>query len=435
MRFPVEIHEADAPLMLERMLQITGHEPWTKRLEWLAREADENRYMIDWLRERFGLEWELHASIQSDDLQGKGKFRVNSAARYELAAFAAGVVQIYEGLTLNGRNRLRGMLLDGLKEEKGLLPLQHEVSTAVHLVRLGFDVEFHDLETGGGFDFLAKRGNAEVEIECKMFSADVGRKIHRRLSAKLFKVLGPTLDQVFQTATRGLLVRITIPERLTPSPQQHEGIRRTVERALIAASPFESEDCVVTVQDFAIEGSPFAAKSFSQIPKAVARRFISDLTGQRNPTLMMFVSPGKRTVVTLLESEQPDAVLKGIRRQLRDAASDQFSRTRPGCLVAQLHDLNEEQLRSLAMEDSNSRPSAHGLQIMTSDLLQTATRSHIHSIVYRAKPVTPSEDDGMISSPSSTYVIRNAGHPLASDPAYAVFGETIATGPRILLST
>lgn len=434
MRFPTEIHEANAPHLIERLVQITGHEPWTKRLEWLAREADENRYMIDWLRERFALEWELQASIHSDDLQGKGTFRINSVARYELAAFAAGVVHIYEGLTPNGRSRLRGMLLDGLKEEKGLLPLQHEISTAVHLVRLGFDVEFHDLETGGGFDFLAKKGDAEIEIECKMFSADIGRKIHRRLSAKLFKVLEPTLNQVFQTAILGLLVRITIPDRLTPSPRQHEGIRRTVERALIAAQPFESEDCVVTVTDFAIEGSPFAAKNFAQIPKVVAKNFISNLTGKRNPTLMMFVSPGKRTVVTLLESEQPDAVLKGIRRQLRDAASDQFSGERPGCLVAQLHDLNEEQLRSLAMEDSNSRASAHGLQVMTSDLLQTATRSHVHSIVYRAKSVTPSEEDGVISSPSSTYVIRNSGHPLANDPAYAVFGETTTTGPRILLS-
>lgn len=433
MRFPVEIYEADVPLLLERLLKITGADPWTKRCEWLTREVAENRHMDDWLRERCGLEWEFRESLQSGDLLGAGRFRIHNAARYELVAFAAGVTRIYEGLSAYGRSRLRGVLLDGLKEDKGLLSVQHEVATAVHLVQMGFDVEFQDLESGGGFDFLVKKGDVEIEVECKMFSADIGRKVHRRLSKKLFKVLEPTLAQAFQTAARGLLVRITLPDRLTPAPQQHDGIRRAVELGLLAGNTFHSEHCDVCVRDFAIEGSPFAASDISKIQKKQVMEFVAAMSGQWNPMLMILISPGRGVVIALLESNQPDAVLKGIRRQLRDAAKNQFSGTRPACLVAQLHDLNEEQLLSLAMSDSSIRTNAHDLQIMTSDLLQAPTRAHIHSIVYRARPVVLSEA-GTISSSSSTYVMRNAWHPLANDPEYALFGSTTAANPRVVLS-
>ena len=55
-----------------------------------------------------------------------------------------------------------------------------EMATAAHLMRRHCDVEFHDLETGGGFDFLANRAGATLEVECKMVSGDLGRQIHRK---------------------------------------------------------------------------------------------------------------------------------------------------------------------------------------------------------------------------------------------------------------
>ena len=196
MRFDIELYESDAGKLIERLFDITGLEHWTKRNEWLIREVNENGYMRDWLRARCSLEWTAGTAITTGELLGASPFAVTSNARYELAAFAAAVTQVHNNLSSSGKKRLRGMLVDGLKSEKGLLALQHEISTAVHLVRSGFDVEFNDLESGGGFDFLATADGATIEVECKMFSADVGRQIHRRLAAKLFKVLESELTQV-----------------------------------------------------------------------------------------------------------------------------------------------------------------------------------------------------------------------------------------------
>ena len=63
------------------------------------------------------------------------------------------------------------------------------------------------------------------------------------------------------------------------------------------------------------------------------------------------VSPGEQAVCLSLESAQWDAVLQGIRRQLRDGAS-QLTGERPGCVVAGLHDLSDSQLLSLIQADS-----------------------------------------------------------------------------------
>jgi len=430
MRFQVEISESYVPLLLEQLLQIVGVEPWMKRFEWLAREVDENRHMSDWLRARCNIEWELGSAIANGDLVKPDTFRIRDIGRYELAGFAAGIVQIYRGLSHFGQNRLRGQLLDGLKSDKGLLSLQHEIATAVHLVRAGFDVDFHDLESGGGYDFLARNNEVEMEIECKMFSADIGRKIHRRLSAKLFNVLEPFLTQISRGASRGMVIRVTLPDRLTKNPAQHDSIRRAVEFGVMAGGRYKSEHCDVSLIDFNIEESPFSAVAIDKIDQQASKNYVAGLTGNTNPTLMALVSPGERVVIALLESRQPDSVLKGIRRQLRGGAVDQFSGTRPACLVAQLHDLTNAQLYDLASSDSPMRYGAHGLQIMTSDLLQSGSRSHIHSVVYRGRPSFDSSE-GAMDSKSWTYVMKNAWHPQANDLRFSPFSPGSNTKYRI----
>lgn len=54
------------------------------------------------------------------------------------------------------------------------------LKVAAHLKSRGFSACFHDLESGGGFDFLAFSNTIHLEVECKFLSADIGRKLHRR---------------------------------------------------------------------------------------------------------------------------------------------------------------------------------------------------------------------------------------------------------------
>lgn len=422
MRFSVDVHDTDVAGLLNGLVQITGIEPWQRRFEWLHRELNENHFMEDWLQERCLIEWTMNDMLRNPSLMPQRPFRIENIAQYELVGFAAGTVRSYERLSEIGKRRLRGALLDGLKEDKGLLSIQHEITTAIHLMSRGFDVEFHDMECGGGFDYIARKDDIEIEVECKMFSADLGRKIHRRRSAALCKALESALIQTYSNASVGLIVTIAIPDRLTPAPQQHQGIEDTVRTGLLSGNAFtQTEYCSVRVSDFPVDSSPFN-KAPEQLSRKEINRFVRERTGLSNSTLIIMFSPRRRAVVLLLESEKPDDVLNGMRHQLREAAKGQFSKTRPAVLAVQLHDLTADQLGALAQSDSSCRGNATSLQIMTSDFLQSPSRSHIHTVVYRSHgELSDQKLEGTKRADGIAYMIKNGFHPQRDDRGYTLF--------------
>lgn len=431
MRFSVELQQEQIPLLISQLVGIAGAEVWERRFAWLSQELNENEHMEEWLLERCALEWALIQVITGDELRDASRYRLDLPGRYELAAFAAGVMAIYSQLSGPAQNSLRGQLVDGLKSDKGLLPLQHEISTAVHLMQSGFDLACHDLETGGGFDYIAAREGLEIEVECKMFSGDIGRRIHKRAQAKLFRRLRERLLQVLGGLRIGLLLRITFPVRLSSSDSQHSHVCKAVDLGLLSGTGFQSEECSVSTLPFDIASSPFRSMSRTLVDRSKAREFVVGLTGNRNPSMAMMFTEAGQVLVMLFESAKPDNVLGGMRHQLREAAEKQFSGCRPGVLVAQIHDLTNEQLLDLAGSDSLDRAQAHRLQVMTSDLLQTNSRKHVHSVIYRGTPVSYS-DQGVVSSRGVSYFMRNEFHPLARDPRFTAFGDSAVARARII---
>lgn len=423
MKFSIDVLDTEVGQLLHDLTQITSIETWKRRLEWLRRETTENPYMKEWLSERCSIEIAFSEALRQP-LALQRPFIVDSMAAYELIAFAAGTVRCYERLSERGKRRLRGVLLDGLKEDKGLSSVQHEVTTAIHLMSRGFDVEFHDLEHGGGFDFLARKDGAEIEVECKMFSADLGRKFHKRRSAALCKALQDVLVQTYRSTANGMIVTVTIPDRLTPSSKQHRGIEQTLQAGLLSGEAItQSEYCEIQVLDFSIEESPFN-RGPDDLSRSEIQRFVWARTGNSNSTLITLFSPGKRAVVLSLQSQKSDDVLKGMRYQLREAAKGQFTKTRPAFLSVQLQDLTAEQLSDLAQSDSSWRGNATGLQIMTSDFLQSPSRAHIHSVVYRSHNTLNSDSyNGIKRGGGLAYVIKNGYHPMCKDPQYSIFGS------------
>lgn len=111
-----------------------------------------------------------------------------------------------------------------------------------------------------------------------------------------------------------------------------------------------------------------------------------------------------------------------MRHQLRDAAEGQFSKTRPAVLAVQLHGITADQLRNLARSDSAWGGNATSLQIMTSDFLQSPSRSHIHTVMYRSHgELTDQKLEGTKRADGIAYMNKNGFHPRPDDPSYTVF--------------
>lgn len=385
MRFETELHDYDVVPLLNRLVEITGVTPWNKKFAALHLHLKQNELFHHYQIERHGIEIKLSQLLAEQEKKGVFPVAVQDQLQYSLYAFSASVVRIYDALSPAGKTRLRGMLLDGLKPDNNLMSLQHEVSTAVHLVSLGFDIELNDIENGSGVDFIARRDGAELEVECKMFTGDLGRQIHKRKVLVLYHHLRETMDRIYQSAKTGIIVRITIPARLTSQPGQLKDILDAVSKGILNGKAItRTSACQVEVLDFAVDSSPFQVDNPSDLIRTAVENFIHARLGRTNHNLMIMFSPGKKAVVALIESAKPDEVLKGIHRQLREASSGQFTRTRPGHLSVQFQELTVKQMEELAKDIASGVGKPVGLQIMTSDFLQNSNRAHIHSVAYRS---------------------------------------------------
>ena len=180
MRIQTDLLDTQVIDVIDRFVKITGEDPWSRKFEVLKLQLAENSLIGPWQADHHDIELKFLQLLERQQKEGVFPVEVEDHFHYQLYGFFSGVVRIYEQLSPFAQRRLRGMLLDGLKPDNNLLSVQHEVLTAVHLMSVGFDVEMNDLEHGSDVDFIARRDGLELEVECKMFSADLGRKLHRR---------------------------------------------------------------------------------------------------------------------------------------------------------------------------------------------------------------------------------------------------------------
>src|SRR5690606_35556660 len=166
-----------------------------------------------------------------------------------LFSFVAMTARVYARLSEQGQKRLAGMLRSALDTEAGLAPLEHEMTIAAHLMGRGFDVTFSDIETGSGFDFLAEKDGATLEIECKSVSGDLGRKIHLRRLYELGGRVRQLMDLALNRRSGGQLARIVLPGRLNGTDKQlaaiHERLAQALECGMSVPGP---NPCAVVYQ-------------------------------------------------------------------------------------------------------------------------------------------------------------------------------------------
>ena len=194
MNFPPEVTDQELPSLIRRFKGITGWSPWQKRLAWLEAGVKQTVAMPNFWRERFELELAFAAIHKRYNVTRRYPRRNLTIDHQRFFSFVSMLVRCNERLNQRGQNRLRGMILDSLKTDYGLAPLAYEMKIAAHLMTKNFDVTFHDLETGGGYDYLAARDDVQVEIECKFVSGDIGRQIHLKRLFQFGEYVTPQLQ-------------------------------------------------------------------------------------------------------------------------------------------------------------------------------------------------------------------------------------------------
>ena len=418
--------EGDLPAALEKFVRIAGWSTWSKRLDWLEKEARRESGMRHFWAERCALELAF-ASVWRRYRTTRRLPRVDSMApeAVRFLGFATEVVRCHDRLGQRGRKRLKGMLRDATNKDDGLAPLAHEMFIARHLTSCGYDVAFHDLEGGSGFDLLASKAGVSVEIECKHISGDIGRQIHRKEFYRFGDRVTPRMLGHLGNLETGLFVRLKIPRRLHRREEIQEELAAMLGRAMVSGlARIEENGNCVEVREFDVgevaDGWASARGVDRQrMETALARHF-----GLVNKNVLVYVQPRQSVIVVAIESMKGDRVLAAIHRMLRDSSKDQFDDGSPAILCCHLAEVTEEQLAGLR----NKGERGIGLDYMTSDLLER--RPNLHSVTYtgqgrvREKLVGPrNRPQRSIGETGPVYTIKNANHPMAGDDRLSVFPE------------
>lgn len=423
MHFVPEAVPAEIPGQMARLVAITGWKPWERRLVWLQEQVRANPTMPHFVIERFGLELAFEQVRRHQKQSGRYPWPPETAEQQRLYSFLAMITRCHHRLSPAGKTRLKGMLQDGLKSDYGIAPLAFEMKVVAHLMTRGFDVIFHDMEEGGGFDYLVMNDDVEMEVECKFVSGDIGRQIHLKKMHQLGTVLLPEMGNLLDQGCGGRLIRISIPGRLSGNDKQHHEIRHLMSQAISDQKSIARLNAYeVMISEFSVANSPFSQLPPNDISSDHIQRFLSEEFGIKNKNVLVHFRPKKGVVLVVVESAKKDAVLKGIHHQLKDAARDQLSGNRPGILCCELADLTEDQLRGLW----NDQDEGTGLQFMVSGLI--ARRPQIHTVAFTTPGTVRIQKSTLeitrltsIQEIGPAYSFRNQAHPLVDDPRYKVF--------------
>lgn len=288
MTFSTEADPTKLPTTMRQMASIVGWSTWQRRVDGLKSEMKFNPLWQHFLLDRHGLELafvDIHRYLRAT---GRCPWPPRTAEEYRLFSFLAVAVGVYARLCPRGQARLAGAIRSGLEKEFGLAPLAFEMTVAAHLMSRGFHIEFHDLESGGGYDFLAVSGSRKIEVECKYISADIGRQIHRRKLYNLGGVLFPIIKQATDHGNGGALVQVNLPTRLKSTKEQQRALADRIGSVLLGkVANVDDNVCAVSAQSFSLDKSPFSGEQGRQLKMEDVQEYLRQAFNIENANCLL----------------------------------------------------------------------------------------------------------------------------------------------------
>jgi hypothetical protein len=347
-----------------RLASIIGKPTLQKRVDALKARMTGNPVLDNFLRQEYSTELAIERFLHRRRTTGRWPTKVRDEATAVTLSFAFLLTEVHRRLSPKGRTDLERRLYGSLKGENSLAPIVHEMTVACHLMNRHWDVEFHDLEEGGGFDYFARNGLGAIEVECKRASADAGRKIHRD---EFGRFAGPLLPALWEFAPRGTadLVHMRIKDRLPKGEPDLLPLRKAAFDAMNTTSAISGDTFKVDIAKVGLSHPSFG-------DEAVMRKEVERYLGTKHFHLIYAVK-GAHVTALAVTSDKGDRILSHIYGQLKHAA-EQFSRQRPAVVWTYIEGVQPEEWEGLIGDTA--------LQRMSNRYMLGQARQHVFSMAY-----------------------------------------------------
>jgi hypothetical protein len=364
MRISVEANKKHLKPALDWISGLIGADI-DRRIAAFEQQERKNPLLTNHFRDTYALEFSLAKARKYRRNTG----RVPKGSDYDqLYGFIIPAHRIHAALPPEVKRPFEGRLRDAVNGSNGARPFAYEVGIATHLMSKSWDIEWADYSGIGRFDFLARQGGVEVEVECKTSSGDTGRKIHRQEVNRLADLILPSTEQLANIAGCHL-IRVTISKQLAKSNKVLSDI------ASVVASAIQRKGSA----SIASANVEYTFDTRTRWPDPAhdpeARDFFLERFGLTNTHLLFHARASFSVVAVAITSDEPDSVVDALSDRAKEAA-DQCSRTRPALVALQLID----QIARPELETMLTNP--NGLHAITHAVFKSGTRQHVDSVAF-----------------------------------------------------
>ncbi|MBS0538579.1 MAG: hypothetical protein JSR47_07480 [Proteobacteria bacterium] len=407
----------DTDVAMRAVLSLVGRRTWIEVGERRIADAARRQFLGEFILDRHRIELGVASLLGDWDRTHHVPKIPRTSDEAVGAEFILASAKIIRRASPEAKKRIRGMIRGALDSGEGLNSVSHEFSAAAECERRGWSVSYEDLENRAQFDFLATKGPNAIEVECKSISGDIGRKIHQRDFLQFAEIVDPIVTPML-TQPGFHLLAFDIFNRL---PKDHRSHRALADGAVVAIQRGTTVTCRglgdVSYSNKAIRSELGLPQTASELCHFIERTHpdVADALGRM--TVAVASKAGSFVVLTM-KSREPDKVVYGIYRQLKDKGANQFTRTRPAMLLVRLEAVSPEGLVRLASSASIDSQKASDFLKMTNSLM--VKRPWLHTIGFVPQSRARSLERG-VTTESVVYVFRNPDH-AASVDSLDVFG-------------
>jgi hypothetical protein len=353
-----------------------GEEEYRRSFERLRESLNLKGFVTAFDDAQFGLELQLF-NLERMRERSQGRFPYIPAELHEGTDFLIGLAQTIPTLSAAGKAKLLGQLKKGFQE--GLWPLQHELRVAASLSNRGCDIQFHDLEDGSGYDFLAEKDGLKFEVEAKAVSAFTGWPIKPE-DLNRFAV---EVREHFEWEEKGIPVfRLELSSGLPHDRPHLQTLISTINGVGKTRTRFSSPDVAVQL----LEIMPtMSFEQLSRVSYAHAR-----LTGR-----IVIAPPMLPRVMFELSSKQPVTIERKIVKLISETAKKQFTRERPAVIWTHVKYASLDVFNHLSASKGD-RPCL--FDRVSNACLLSEKRNHLCQLVYSGGSILRKAKQGSRSS-------------------------------------
>ncbi len=343
------------------ILDFIGEKKYQSALEKVGNDLRSKGFVTPFDDALFALELDLW-NLERLRTECAGKFTLLPARCHAGVDFLLGLGQTIPVLSEKGKAVLLGRIEDGL--DSGLWPLRHELGIAANLSKRGWDIQFHDLEEEGGFDFLVEKRGMTCEIEAKAISAFTGWPIKPENLNKLLVEIKQHFK--WEDASAIPVIGATLTSSLLPD-------RNELQQLVSAFSTVAQTQVELTLPEAQV-------RFVGTIPYTTADKVVAALEKQsQTRRLIVLFNPNHPKLILEIASAKPIQTAHRIIRTVKDAAKTQFSRSHPAIIWTHVNFIPEETFLKLGATQEGR---ASFLDSVANAILLSQKRDHLSQLVF-----------------------------------------------------